>query len=98
MRFDITKKIPLEYEGWQDCYLEFFLPTFNDIKSLTGENQSDEEKVQSGLDALKKMYKSGYAMSDGKRVEIAKDDVDNLPVEVLNKCLSVVSGEVPPKP
>lgn len=96
MKFDITKKIPLEYDGWENCYLEFSLPSFGDLKDFVKEGKTDAESAEKGLEVIKKIFKSGFAMSKGKRVEVQKDDLDNMPIEVLIKCFKEISGELPP--
>ena len=95
-KFDLTKKVPLEYEGWEDCYLEFSLPSYGDLKDLIIEG-TDQEKVDKGLEAITKLFKGGFAMSEGKRVEVKKEDLKDMPIEVLTNCFKAISGEVPPK-
>jgi len=95
-KFDITKRIPLEYEGWTDCYLEFSLPSYGDLKDLVNEG-TDNEKVERGLQTIIGLYRGGFAMQEGKRVEVKKEDIKDMPVEVLTNCFKAISGEIPPK-
>jgi len=97
MKFDITKKVPLEYEGWENCYLEFSLPSFGDLKGLTEENTTDAEKAEKGVETIAGLFRSGFAMSKGKRVEVKKEDIKDLPVEILTQCFKAISGEISPK-
>lgn len=97
MKFDITKKIVLDYEGWEGCYIEFYLPTFNDVKKISGDDIPDNEKVQAGINALKGMFKGGVVISEGKKTDLKKEDLDDLPVELLTKCLKEITGQVDPK-
>lgn len=96
-KFDITKRIPLEYEGWEDCYLEFSLPAYGDLKSLTDEKATDTEKVEKALETLVGLFRGGFALSNKQRVEVKADDLKELPIEVLTKCFKAISGEVDPK-
>ena len=97
-KFDITKKIPLEYEGWKDCYLEFSLPSFGDLKDLTNEKATaDTEKVEKGLETIERLFKGGFAMSEGKRIEVKKEDLKDIPIKILTDCFRAISGEISPK-
>lgn len=98
MKFDIVKKVNLEYEGWEDCYLEFSLPSYGDLKELSiDEKKPDNEKIEQALEMISGLFKSGFAMSEGKRVAVKKEDLKDLPIEILTKCFKEISGEVPPK-
>ena len=97
MKFDISKKVPLEYEGWEDCYLTFSLPSYGDLKGLTDDKATDPEKVEKGLETIVGLFKEGYAMSEGKRVEVKKEDLKDMPIEILTNCFKAISGEVSPK-
>jgi len=98
MKFDITKKIDLSYLGdeWKECYLEFDLPSYGDLKEMTTEG-TDAEKVEKGLETIVGLFKGGYAISGGKKVEVTKEDLKDIPIEILTKCFKVISGEVDPK-
>ena len=97
MKFDITKKVDLSYlgEDWKDCYLEFDLPSYGDLKDLS--NGTDQEKVENGLQTIVGLYRGGFAISGGVKVEVKKDDLNDIPVEVLTKCFKAISGELDPK-
>lgn len=96
-KFDISKKVPLDYEGWEDCYLEFRLPSYGDLKEMTTESATDQDKVENGLKTIVGLFKSGYAMSEGKRVAVTKEDLQDLPIETLTKAFKAISGEIDPK-
>ncbi len=96
-KFEITKKIPLEYEGWKDCYLEFSLPSFGDLKDITKGDIKDSEKAKKALETIEKLFKSGFGMSEGKRIEVKKEDLKDIPVKVLTDCFRAISGEISPK-
>lgn len=99
MKFDITKKIDLAYLGeeWKDCYLEFNLPSYGDLKNLSDSAATDAEKVENALETIVGLFKVGYAVSDGKKVEVKKDNLKDIPIEILTKCFKAISGEVDPK-
>jgi len=97
MKFDIVKKVPLEYEGWEDCWLEFSLPAYGDLKNLTDDKATDTEKVEKALETLVGLFRRGFAMSEGKRVEVKAEDLKDLPIECLTNCFKAISGEISPK-
>ena len=107
MKFDITKKIPLEYDDWTDCWLEFRLITFGEIKELMGKRitadeiennpQKNIEATNQTLKILEDNFINGFAISNGKRTEVKKEDIRDLPIEVLVSCFKLISGEIPPK-
>ena len=98
MKFDITKKVPLEYEGWEDCYIELSLPSIGDLKGMsTDEKTPDSEKLEKALEALSKLFKKGFAVSSGERVEIKAEDLKDLPIDVLTTCFKAISGDISPK-
>jgi hypothetical protein len=99
MRFDITKKIDLSYIGddWKDCYIEFSLPSYGDLKGFTNDEGTDQEKLGKGLEQVKGLFRKGCAISDGKKVEISKDDLVDMPIEILTKCFQAISGQIDPK-
>mgnify|MGYP001557964001 CR=1 FL=1 len=99
MKFDITKKVDLSYLGekWKDCYLEFDLPSYGDLKDLSNSDTTDAEKVEKGLETIVGLFRGGFAISNGVKVEVKKDDLKDVPVEILTKCFKAISGEIDPK-
>ena len=99
MKFDITKKVDLAYlgEDWKECYLEFNLPSYGDLKDLTNADTTDAEKAEKGLETILGLFKGGFAMSEGKKMEVKKEDLEDMPVEIMNKCFKAISGEIDPK-
>ena len=109
MKFDIKKKIDLSYLGddWTDCWLEFRLITFGEIKELMGKRitadeiennpQKNIEATNQTLKILEDNFINGFAISNGKRTEVKKEDIKDLPIEVLVSCFKLISGEIPPK-
>ena len=98
-KFDITKKVSLDYLGdqWKECYLEFNLPSYGDLKNLTNSKATDQEKVESGLETIVGLFRCGKAISEGKEVDVTKEDLKDMPIEVLTKCFKAISGELDPK-
>ncbi len=130
MKFDIKKKVPFEIEGWEDCYLEFSLPSYGDLKNLTESlitkeetdlkekiatatseeernklqveldaytERTNNEKIEKGIAKIVELFVDGYAMSNGERVQVKKEDLKDLPITILTDCFKAISGEVSPK-
>ncbi len=96
MKLDITKRLSLaEYgEPWKECYLEFSMPAFKDIKGISGKDKTEEEIVEDGIDRLKNLFVKGRAIAGGKEVDVTADDIKDLPMDLINKALSLISGDV----
>lgn len=93
MKFDITKRLDLSYiDGWDGCYLEFAVPSYNDIKDIP-----ETESPEKGFERMESLFRAGKGMSDGKQVEIGKDDLKDLPINIMNKAMSLIAGELDPK-
>jgi len=101
MKFDITKKVDLAYIGdnWKECYIEFSLPSYGDLKLYTKDEEkaTDEEKLEKGLNQISNLFKAGYAISGGEKIELKKEDLVDLPIEILTKCFQAISGQIDPK-
>ena len=100
MKIDITKKLELDYLGeqWKDCYLEFALPSYGEIKGLTNlESKDDAERVEIALQTITGLFRGGSAISGGKKVEVKAEDLKDFPLEVLTKSFQLISGELSPK-
>ena len=98
MKFDITKKVDLSYiDGWKECYLEFAMPSYGDIKDFTKKGE-DSEMVDKGIQKLEDLFRGGKGMSEGKQVDITKEDIKDLPMDIITKSIQAISGEVDPKP
>lgn len=99
MKFDIQKRVDLSYLGdeWKECYLEFAMPSYHDIKEFAEKGKDNAEIVEKGLERLTELFKGGFAISDGKKVEVKRENINDLPMEVVTKSLQAISGQVDPK-
>lgn len=100
-KFKLEKRIDLSElgEGWAECYLLFTAPSFKDIKQISklSTETGEAEAVDKAVDVLKCLYVSGEGFSDNGKVKIEKDDLEDLPVEVLTRCFQEISGAPDPK-
>lgn len=98
-RFDFKKRVDLSYVGedWKDCYIEFSLPSYGDLKGFTKDEGSDAEKLEKGLEQVQSLFRSGYAISNNEKIELKKEDLVDMPIEILTKCFQAISGQLDPK-
>jgi len=98
MKFDISKRVSLaEYgEQWKECYLKFAVPAYVDIKGVQEMQKTDDQNkaIEFGIERLEELFRGGKAISEGKEVEVKKEDIKDLPLEILTKCFKAISGEV----
>lgn len=101
MNIDITKKVELSYigEAWKECYLEFRMPSYSDLKDFPTKVDEGEEKaaIEAGIKRIKELFVSGKAVSGGEKVDVKSDDLADFPIEIITKCFKLISGEPDPK-
>ena len=99
MKFDITKKVSLSMfgEDWKDCYLEFNLPSYGDLKQINDQETTDDQKLEKGIETLMKLFKSGKAISEGKIIDVSKEDLKDLPIQIITQSFQAISGQIDPK-
>lgn len=98
-KFNITKKVSLEEFGeeWKDCFLEFYLPSYREIKEFTNEETPDNKKLEKGIESLERLFKQGKGISEEGMVDIVKEDIKDLPVQIITKSFQAISGQLDPK-
>lgn len=102
MTFDVFRTLSLSYlgEAWKDCYLKFSYLTAEEAKdfaslSVNKENPEDVNRVlDKAIGAIKEKFVEGTAIQNGQTVQVKKEDVDQLPVEVLQKCIQLLVGTI----
>lgn len=111
MQFVVKKKIDLSFlgEGWESAFITFTPFTFKDndaIVSLrtksTAENMTQEEIKKASddlIDLLKSKFVEGQGFNGEKLVPITKDNLADLPMELITTCLVTLQGQsgIPPK-
>lgn len=102
MKIKIEKKIDLSYlgEGWDGCFITFIAPSYGQIKPiLKFADQKDNSKaVEEGITFLESVFIAGLvATTDEGKKEIKKEDLKDLPLEIINKCFEMIGGTPNPK-
>ena len=102
-KFQIVRKFPLEHLGeeWKSCYINFSSLTYNEWVKIAdiGVDAEDLSKAKevSGylLKLLEEHFVDGIGISGGKEVKLTAKDLGELPLEVLGKAVSFLSGSLP---
>lgn len=104
MEFKATSKFSLDFlgEGWENCYIEFKALTIRDmsdslmeIASMAQENRS-KEVLDKVLMLLQEKFVAGRGVGAKGIVDLAKDDLKELPIKALNKLIAFLTGEMNP--
>lgn len=108
MAFPVEKKLELSYlgSGWDTgAYISFTALTFKEqekLATLTGEDESSDNKpdpAQSAKeikDILINHLVSGKAWNGSELVELTEDNIDDLPAEVVTRCIETIVGTPSP--
>jgi hypothetical protein len=102
MKFKIVKHFSLAYLGtdWKDCYLDLKPLSISDVKGKLPEIsklQAKDADVGKGVDLLLELlsdkFIGGKVVDDtGKIVELPKEALGDLPVEVIGRAFSFLSS------
>jgi len=106
-KFVVVKKYKLDQlgEGWEDCFLKFKSVSYNESLELrkeydleyTREEILADPKLQdkassNALRLLGDYYIEGQGFDGEKVVPIAKDEIGNLPVDILVNAFLFLTG------
>lgn len=103
--FKAERTFDMSAFGWKDCKFTFNALSWGEMKELDKQRRkwssgiSDEETEQAAnkiVDILKGKFISGQAIDENdKKVDVSKDDFEQIPYDVFIKLVSwVTSGEV----
>lgn len=102
MKFNISRKYSLESlgESWKDCFVEFTPVTIREVQDITELAKVDPDNVKSVtgatgtlIELLKKHFVGGKAINDkGEVVDIAGEDLIDLPVDVMGGMVGFLLG------
>lgn len=100
-KFVVRKTFSLSFvaDEWKEAYLIFNAFSVQDIKErlskLSTVNQEDNSQVTKGLDLmvtiLEDKFVEGKAPTEGGLVDVKKEDIKDMPVEVIAKAVSFLS-------
>ena len=87
--FDVFKILKLDFlgEDWKDCYLKFHYLTIAEAEIWSKSDSSSKKN----LELLSDKFIEGKAIRDGQTIEVSKENIGELPVEVLLKCITLLT-------
>lgn len=107
MAFPVQKRVDLSFLGaeWQGAELVFSGLTFKETRELAGQDFSVDENDPTSANKsmtfvvkfLTDHFLSGKGYNGEGLVPIKKEDLEDLPVEAINKSVELVTGQVDPK-
>ena len=103
-KFKVVKKLSLDFlgEGWKDAYINFQVLTIADIKNkfpaLMKLKADDAEAVINSMgmivEVLEDKFVDGKGFDGTKLIDFKKEDIENLPNELLKRALDFLSQGV----
>lgn len=106
MKFSIKKKVPLDFLGeeWKDAYIILTPLAVREFERIQKIAPKDETDVEANLEAMNQMlaiisehFVSGKGYDGEALVAIEKDDIKDLPMEILTVLISSLAGKADPK-
>lgn len=101
MKVKLQKRVDLSEYGkeWEGCYLDFLSPSFKDIRPLleVANEKNQEVATDKVFAVLKDLFVGGKVVADDGVKDITKDDLESLPIELVNKSVTVLAGNPSPK-
>jgi hypothetical protein len=99
-KFRVSKRVDLSFlgEGWKECFIEFNAPSYGEIKKILPEVEegATAKNAEIGMEILEKLFLTGKGFDGKQKIEMTKDDLEELPIQVITKCLEAMQ-ETPPK-
>lgn len=98
--FDFYKTLDLAYLGdnWKDCYIKFRAVTVSEIGQFTGLKEKDSaDSIKVIVALLEEKFVEGYAMKNGERVALKKEDIKEFPVDILTDVINLFSESISKK-
>lgn len=94
-RFSTSQRIDLSFagKGWETAYIELAIPSYGELRAVTKLEGTDQEKAEAMLTFLTDHFVSGKAPDNGIEVDLVAGDIGYMPITVVTKCISHVTGE-----
>jgi hypothetical protein len=104
-KFPIEKRLDLGFlgQGWQGAELVLSGLTFAETKEIANVGvdpdapDANEKSTAFVSDFLGKHFLRGKAFNGTNLVDLTKEDLEELPIEVVNKAVELLSGNPDPK-
>lgn len=96
MGFILKKEIALDKFGWAGCSLTMNSITYAELakwQAKLGDAQNDVKTAMEIIDLLTDKFIAGTAIDDsGKKVELKKEDIENLPFDIVLEAAGQLAG------
>ncbi len=100
MSFLLKRVVDLNKFGWADCTIELQAATYNEVSSWQEKfkniNAEDTKTQQEIFQIIEDKFISGTALDEnGKKIDIAKDQLGDLPIDIVLECIASLRGNSP---
>ena len=106
MAFPVEKKLDLAYLGdsWAGAYLSFSVLSFRETRKfgelkVNTENPTSEDNDKNAdfvITTLGDHFISGKAFNGEALIDVRKEDIPDLPMDVINKAIATLAGTPSP--
>ncbi len=103
-KFKVVKKLPLDFlgEDWKEAYINFQVLTIADIKNkfpnLIKIDQNDPKSILNGMDLIIEILETNFVSGKGfdgtKLIDLKKEDIKELPNDLIKRGLDFLSQGV----
>jgi len=97
-KFNIVKKLDLSYLGeeWKDCYISFSAITYREVEAYTMVDREDTKAATDmAISTLQNHLVEGFGIDEkGERIAIKKEDIIELPLEIVIKAINFLTADV----
>ncbi len=99
MKIDLEVKLNMGFlgEAWKECEIVFSPVSIAESRKMLDVSKDPKEMFDASLSLIKAKFTRGTVLSDGKVVEIKVDDIEHLPISVIDKAVSVLVSEISKK-
>lgn len=99
MKLDIEVKLSLAYlgDGWEDCYINFTPVSIGEAKKMRSGSQEESALFDAGIELIKSKFVSGKVLSGGKTVGIKAEDIEDMPVSVIEGAVELLVSSLSKK-
>jgi hypothetical protein len=101
MAFPVTKTLKLDYlgQGWEDAYLNLSGLSFKEMRifakmgaEFDKENPESDKNLDLTVELIEDHFIGGKAWNGSELVDLKKEDIPDLPVEVLTRAIQLLAG------
>ncbi len=97
--FVSIKTIKLDFlgEDWKDCYIKINSLTLGELTSLASFTKDETKAGIFMVNLIKDKFMEGKGWDGKKIVDIKKDDIEDLPIDIFGGLYEQLMGNLPKK-